>query len=154
MAIHAPFTFAFSRTLNYTRKMDFIEQEERLEGAGFNREQAREILRVVNAGDTQAMTKADGQEMERQLRIEITSLRTETIQRFEAVDARFDAMDQRHQARFRAADYKYEGKFQAIEIRFKALDAKLDAMTQKLISTAWTVGGVAVGILVAIRYFG
>jgi len=41
-----------------------------------------------------------------------------------------------------------------VDVRFTSLDAKIDAMKRKLVITAWTIGGVAVGILSAIKYLG
>jgi hypothetical protein len=48
----------------------------------------------------------------------------------------------------------FDARFNAIDGKFDAMNSKIDAMTSKLIATAWTVGGVAVGILTAIRYLG
>jgi len=105
--------------------MDIFEHEKRFEDAGIQHEHARVILQAINSGDTQAMTKADGDRLE-------TNLRREFNAKFEAIDTRFEAMD-----------IKFDAKFDA-------LDAKLEAMTHKLIATVWTVGGVAVAVLVGI----
>ncbi len=50
---------------------------------------------------------------------------------------------------------------QRLSVRIDKLDTKLDALSGridalgiKLVATAWTVGGVAVGILSAIKYLG
>ena len=115
--------------------MDIIEHEERLEGAGFNREQAREILRVVTSGDAIAMSRANGQDMELRL------------------TTRMDGLEDRFTSRMDRLEDKLTSRMDAMEGRFEALGSKLDSIQQKLIATAWTVGGVAVGILTAIRYF-
>lgn len=54
--------------------MDIIEQEDRLEAAGFKREQVRELIRFVTSGDAQAMTRSDGERLEQSVRSEIKRL--------------------------------------------------------------------------------
>ncbi len=98
--------------------MDIFEHEQRFEEAGIQHGHARVILQAINSGDARAMTKADGDRLEINLRREFTT-------KFEALEIKFDS-------------------------RFEVLDAKLDTMTQKLIATVWTVGGVAVAVLVGI----
>jgi len=116
--------------------MDVFEQEGRLIDTGFNADQAREIVRFVTSGDNQAMTRADGHKMERAIRGDMEKMEQRLIER---MDTKFGAVD---------------AKFESIDVKFEAMDAKLDAVLSKVIATVWTVGGVAVGILVAVKYFG
>lgn len=59
-----------------------------------------------------------------------------------------ERLEQAMYQRFAAVDQKFD----ALNARLEAINSRLDAMTSRLIATAWTVGGVAVGILSAIRY--
>lgn len=108
--------------------MDIIEQEDRLEAAGFKREQVRELIRFVTSGDTQAMSKGDGDRLDQRL------------------SAKIDGVDARLNAKIDSVDARLTAKIDALSL-------KIDSMTSKLIATSWTVGGVAVGILAAIRFF-
>ena len=96
--------------------MDIIEHQDRLVDAGFNINQAREILRLVTSGDAHSMTKADGAAMEQRLG-----------QRVDALETKLNS-------------------------RIDTLDSRIGAQTHKLTATVWTVGGVAVAILLAADY--
>lgn len=50
--------------------MDVFEHEERLVESGLNAIQAREIVRLVQSSEIQAMTKSDGMKLEATLRRE------------------------------------------------------------------------------------
>jgi len=67
--------------------MDIIEQEDRLEAAGFKREQVRELIRFVTSGDAQAMTRSDGERLEQSLRSEIKRLEEKIDIKIEAAKA-------------------------------------------------------------------
>lgn len=119
--------------------MDIIEQEDRLEAAGFKREQVRELIRFVTSGDTQAMSKSDGDRLDQRLSAKIDGVDARLTDKIDSVDARLTA--------------KIDGVDARLTAKIDALSLKIDSMTSKLIATSWTVGGVAVGILAAIRFF-
>lgn len=79
--------------------MDVFEQEGRLIQTGFEPEQAREIVRMVASGDSQAMTRADGEKLERALRSEMeqmgAALRQETQSLGRELRAEMKAMSSR-----------------------------------------------------------
>lgn len=43
-------------------------------------------------------------------------------------------------------------ELKALDTKIGALDTKIDTLGHKLVATAWTVGGVAVGILIAVDF--
>ena len=75
--------------------MDIIEQEDRLEAAGFKREQVRELIRLVTSGDAQAMTRSDGERLEKAIRSDgerlEQSLRSEIKRLEEKIDIKIEA---------------------------------------------------------------
>ena len=93
------------------------------------------------------MTRADGLALEKRLTQYVDT-------RFAGLDASIVALKLDHDTRFAAIDEKTDAQTAIMDARFEAMDAKLDAVLSKLTATAWTVGGVAVGILVAIKYLG
>jgi hypothetical protein len=72
--------------------------------------------------------------------------------KFEAIDAKFEAMATRFDAKFEAMESRFDAKFEGMESRF---DAKLSAMdsrqTKWMIATIIAAVGLAAGIA---KFFG
>jgi hypothetical protein len=70
--------------------------------------------------------------------------------RFDAIDARFEAMDSKFDARFEAMDSKFEARFDAmnskfdakfdgIDARFKSVDSRFESMASSINIIKWSI---------------
>ncbi len=70
--------------------------------------------------------------------------------RFEAVDKRFEAMD----ARFADARDASDRRFEAVEKRFEAMDRRFDDLQKSIRTTQWLIGLVLIALTASVTVFG
>jgi hypothetical protein len=81
------------------------------------------------------------------LALELGALHTEMDARFESLEARFDARFEQVDARFESLEARFDARFEQVDARLRGMDERVDSRINKAFAAqTWRIGGFMLGI--------